>query len=59
MGKPITKIAAITNPTGKGIVYKIEIPGHSSLLSESEAEEYLENLAETIKIAKQANRERK
>ena len=59
MGKPITKIAAITNPTGKGIVYKIEIPGHSSLLCESEAEEYLENLAETIKIAKQANRERK
>lgn len=59
MAKPITKIVAITNPTGKGIVYKVEIPGHSSLLSESEAEEYLENLAETIKIAKLANRERK
>lgn len=59
MAKPITKIVAITNPTGKGIVYKVEIPGHSSLLSESEAEEYLENLAETIKVTKQANRERK
>lgn len=59
MAKPITKIVAITNPTGKGIAYKIEIPGHSSHLSVSEAEEYLENLAETIKIAKLANRERK
>lgn len=57
MATPITKIVAI--PIGKGIVYKIEIPGHSSLLCESEAEEYLENLAETIKIVKQANRERK
>lgn len=57
MAKPITKIVAITNPTGKGIVYKVEIPGHSSLLSESEAEEYLENLAETIKVTKQANRQ--
>ncbi len=56
MGKPITKIAAITNPTGKGIVYKIEIPGHDLLLSEAEAEEYLENLTETIRIVKKANR---
>lgn len=59
MAKPITKIVAIANPIGKGITYKIEIPGHSSHLSVSEAEEYLENLAETIKIAKQLNRERK